>query len=261
MTQPRLARQNCSIGRVYRNPITGEEAPSITTITGMLNKAALAPWYAREAAEYAVSSWSELSSLPERERIDLIKAAPRRTSEAAATLGSNVHAAVEKLATGQTLNGHGPELDTFLDQFGDFCATWNPEFIAAEATIWNRAHEYAGTLDAIVSIAGRNYLVDYKTGASGVWPDVQLQLEGLAHGEFILHEDGAELPMPHIDALAALHLRPEGWELVQVHRCETAWRAFLGARAALTWHTRQHQAFGKRLHGAADQPTTEGEAA
>lgn len=255
MTGPKLARQVFGSGRIYRHPVTGEEAPSITTVISALDKPALPRWAAREAAQYAVEQWAVLANLPARERTDLIKAAPWRSSGDAADLGTAVHDAVDRLNTGRSaLNGNADATAPFLRQFADFTATWKPEFLHSEFTVWNRTHRYAGTGDFIARIGDRVFLADTKTG-KGVWPEVALQLAALAHGECMVTPDGNERPLPDIDALAVLHLRPNGWEFIQVHDDEANWRAFLAARSLTAWKTRSHAVFGTRVSGSAAPDT------
>jgi hypothetical protein len=59
-------------------------------------------------------------------------------------------------------------------------------------------------------------ILDYKTGASGVWADVALQLNAYANADCILDGDGTRRELPEIEAAAVLHLRPEHAQLYPV---------------------------------------------
>jgi hypothetical protein len=89
-------------------------------------------------------------------------------------------------------------------------------------------------LDWIATIGGRLTLGDTKTG-KGVYPEVALQLVALARAEFIITRDGEELPLPAVDLLGVLHLRPRSWALLPVTPGDASWRAFLAARELTSW--------------------------
>lgn len=250
MTAPVLARQVFGGGRVYRHPKTGEEAPSITTILGVLDKPALPRWAAKEAAEYAATHWPALSALPARDRVKLIKAAPWDRSGDAASVGDRVHDAIDLAIKGNTTSApYDLDIVPFMDAFADFTDTWRPEWVTSEFTVWNRAVGYAGTGDFIARVGGLLVLGDHKTG-KGVYPEAALQLHALAHAEAVVRPDGTEDPLPEIDRLAVLHLRPHQWELIEVHRTPETWAAFQYAARLHAWkRTQEHTVFGARRTG------------
>jgi hypothetical protein len=236
VTAPALAVETAH-GRVYKHPITGETAISVTNAIKSLDKPALVPWAAKMAAEYAVKNWDTLAGLDERERVDLIKGAHRRRADSAADLGTAVHDVIDRWVTGEAMPDWPADVAPFMDQFLDFLVARSPDFLRTEVTVWNRTHGYAGTFDWLAYIGGRLTLGDTKTG-SGVYAEVGLQLTALAHGEFIVLPDGTEEPMPDVDVLGALHLRPRSWALIPVTRTSETWRAFLACLELTRW-TRQ----------------------
>lgn len=250
MSAPPLAVSTAQ-GRVYRHPVTGEEVPSVTTIiSGGVPKPALPRWAAKSAAEYACKQWDVLCDLDEAERIALIKGAPWRESDKAATLGTEVHDAVDAWCTDRPMPAWPDGVAPFMEQFVDFLDKRSPEFVENECTVWNRTHNYAGTLDFLAVIGGRLTLVDTKTG-KGVYPEVALQLAALAHGEFILRPDGTEEPLPPVDLLGVLHLRPRSWALIPVTPGDASWRAFLAAAEVTRWSREQApKVLGARLKAA-----------
>lgn len=249
MTAPVLARQVLGGGRFYRHPRTGEEAPSITTILSVLDKPALPRWAAREAAEYAVAHWDALGALPARDRVKLIKAAPWDRSGDAASIGDRVHDHIDRLVRGEpTDRPYEREVIPFMDAFDDFVDTWRPEFRMSEFTVWNRTVGYAGTGDFLACIGGQLILGDHKTG-KGVYAEAALQLHALAHAEVIVYPDGNEEPLPQVDRLAVLHLRPNRWELIEVPRNPQTWAAFKAAVLLHRWKQQEHTAFGTRRSG------------
>lgn len=233
MTAPKLATSTPN-GRRYTHPVTGEQVPSVTTVIGIIDKPALPRWAAKAAAEYAAKAWDTLTALDPDERVTLIKGAPWKESGKAADLGTAVHDAIDRWCRDEPSGDWAPGVEPFMEQFALFLADRDPQFTHNEVTVWNRTHGYAGTLDFIATINGLVTLGDVKSG-KGVYPEVALQLTALAQAEFILTDDGEELPMPAVDILAALHLRPRSWSLIPVTSTEASWQAFLAAKRVSEW--------------------------
>lgn len=233
MTSPALAYWTPS-GRGYRHPITGETAISVTTAIKALDKPNLVPWAARMAAEYAVKNWDTLAGLETDARIADIKDAHKRRSGDAADLGTSVHEALDLWVNGQPMPEWPKSIAGHMRQFGEFLAARNPTFLQTEVTVWNRTLGYAGTFDWLAFIGDQLTLGDTKSG-KGVYPEVGLQLTALAHAEFIIHPDGREEPMPEVDLLGALHIRPRSWALIPVTRSDETWRAFKAALELSKW--------------------------
>lgn len=223
--------------RVYRHPLTGEQVPSITSVIHVLNKPRLVNWAARMAAEYAVVNWSKLGEIPVQERVREIKAAHERYTGKAQKTGDIVHDLIDAWSTGKAFPEYPREVNSFANQFIGFLMDNRPKFIENEFTVWSRKHQYAGTGDWIAAIGGHVFLGDTKTGRS-LWPEVGLQLAALSGADFILRPDGSEEPIPQIDGLAALHIRPRSWKLQPVYEQGENFAAFLAARRLLHW---QHQ--------------------
>jgi hypothetical protein len=219
---------------MYVHPVTGERVPSVTNCIDSINKPAIPRWAAKSAAEYAAKAWDLLAPLGVEERVALIKGAPWRESEKAANLGTAVHDAIDHWCRDEPMPGWAPGVEPFMEQFALFLAEMTPTFLHNESTVWNRTEGYAGTLDFIAIIGGLVTLGDTKSGKN-VYPEVALQLTALAHGEFILTDDGDELPMPKVEAFAALHVRPRSWSLIPVEPTEASWQAFLAAKRLRDW--------------------------
>jgi hypothetical protein len=121
-----------------------------------------------------------------------------------------------------------------VHQFQRFLLDWQPTYIEAEATVYNRTHGYAGTLDAIVEIEGKKYVLDIKTGKN-VWPEAALQLAAYSHAEFFGRSDGREDPFPPIHRGLVLHLRSDDYSLVPVQIDDTVFDFFLSALDIHHW--------------------------
>ncbi|HEX5467029.1 MAG TPA: hypothetical protein VFW92_10200 [Candidatus Limnocylindrales bacterium] len=279
MSAPPAARKT-SRGRIYELP-DGETLWSVTTIIkGGLPAPALMAWGMRTVAEYAVTNQARLAAMvraaegePDAVKavVDWLKGSPYRDRERAADLGTAVHAAAEAYALGKPTPVWPAPVAPFMASFERFLADFEPEYDVelAEATVVNRKEQYAGTLDAIIKIAERRLLVDYKTGKD-VYPEAALQLAAYAHAETILLADGSEHPLPAIDGAAVLHLRPadpddptdSGYRLMPVRLDETVWRSFLFVREVFRWiEDTSKTVIGQRLLGADGVRMLYGEAA
>ena len=237
MTSPALAVET-SYGRGYVHPVTGETVPSVTTIMKVgLAKPQLVSWAARMSAEYAVKQWDELSELPDWEKVAKIRDAHVQVADKAADIGDVVHDLIDAWNKGDPYpDPRLPrQIDGFVNSFVKFMTERRPEFIESEVTLWSRTYDYAGTADWIAVIGGRVILGDNKTGKR-VYDEVGLQLAALANADFIIREDGSEEPLPVIEGLAALHLRPRSYRLVEVLDREECFRAFLACRELFEWH-------------------------
>lgn len=190
---------------------------------------------------------ADAGKVPDDFALRWLKGASDRVRDAAAQKGTEVHDAAEAFVL-----EHGPE-DARLILAGGPLPAWpenirahlengfvpwvrrfRPEFIATEASVFNRRQAYAGTLDWIarLEVDDGSFVVlgDYKSGRD-VYPEVGLQLSALRRGDFIGLPDGVtELAMPAIDRTAVLHLTPRGYGFRWVRSDDEIFRAFLFAR-------------------------------
>lgn len=217
----------------------GEPLPSVTTILQVVDKSGpLVGWAKRITAEAAVDNAAQIAGWVEMAGRDgavrLLTAAATTKRDRAANAGSEVHAIAEAIT-----RGHDPEiaeeLAPFVAAYRQWMADFDPEFIAAEEMVANLAEGYAGTLDAIVRIAGETWLLDYKT-SKGVYAETAMQLAAYANAEFIGRPGSdRKFRIPLIDQFGVLHLRPEGYEMVPFAVTEATYAAFLAAKAVREW--------------------------
>jgi hypothetical protein len=220
-------------GRVYQHPVTGEQAPSVTTIISAgVPKPALVGWAAKMAAEHAVKNWDRLTSLKVYDRVNEIKSAHEVYTKSKGDIGDTVHNLVEAWQTGQAYSTEG--VDSFTTQFINFMFDNKPTFLENEFTVWSRIYGYAGTGDFIARIGPKTYWVDIKTGKS-LHDEVGLQLAALSKADFILRENGDEVEMPPCDGLIALHIRPRSWKMATINHPDECFKAFLAAKEILEW--------------------------
>ena len=238
MTDPAVRTFSKHGSRFYADDLTGTTAPSVTSITGCLPKKALQFWHAKMVAQCAVEEFGTVAQMVSTGNpsgaIDYLKGAPRRSSGQAAKTGSDVHELCERIGRGEDPRVH-PDLQGFIDQYRRFIGDFEVGFLEVEATAWSDTHTYAGTLDAIWLIDGEAIIGDIKTGASGIWPDVALQLCAYARADCLLAPNGERRPMPQIDAAAALHLRPDGYALTPIRIGDDVFDTFLALAQVASW--------------------------
>lgn len=236
MTAPALAETDEATGyRRYVNPRTGESAPSVTTIMKSLPKQEiLVPWAARMSAEHADANWARLSMLPHRERVEEIKSAHKEYTEKRSALGTEVHDLIDCWSSGVPFPEVTKEAGRYATSFIKFMMSVRPEFLENEVTVWSRTHGYAGTADFIARIDGQVVLGDVKSGKR-LYPEVGIQLSALAHADFIIREDGSEEPLPAVDRLAGLNIRPRSWKLQYVRHADACFDCFLAAKTVMEW--------------------------
>jgi hypothetical protein len=233
-------------GHTYIDTETGEKIPGITTtISEGMPKPALLNWAGDATAEYAIDNWDELSKLSTSERLSKIKGGRYEKRDAAANKGQQIHKLAERLIAGERVTvpdaiaGHVEACVAFLNDF-------DVRQIHVEAVVYSETKRHVGTLDLIGDVLlpdmpeydhiGRNGegysrgLFDWKTGKSGIFGDVALQLAPYRHSEFLITADGQVIDMPEVDFTAGIHLRANGYTLVPLITDESVYRDFLYVR-------------------------------
>lgn len=234
MSSPRL-RTTTDKGSFYRWHNDPFPFASVTTIIGGgVPKKAIPYWAARRVAEVAFDMPDEWTGMARADAVRWLKGAPWRERDAAAVKGGDIHDWCERYVLGHpvTVDDAPEEQRPYLAGFLSFIADWEPTWEMAEASVFNRQYRWAGTLDAIMTIEHQNLgrlLVDYKTNATGVFPETSLQLAAYRHAEFVAMPDGSEVPMPEVDRCAVLHLTPNGYHFVPVKAGYEEYRYFLYA--------------------------------
>jgi len=209
----------------------GEPADGVTSILDKgVAKPALIGWAANTTAGYAVDHWDDLAALPFSQRLDVLKRCRYEDRDAAARRGTEVHGYAHRLATGEAVTPPD-ELVGHVDAYLAFADEWQVSEILTEVTVGNRRYRYMGTLDCVAHLGdGQVWLLDFKTNRSGVYLETALQLAAYRHAEFYLDTDGQEQPMPEVDAVGALWLRADGYDLYPIDAGEQVFRSFLYAQ-------------------------------
>lgn len=201
-------------GREYVHPTTGQRVPSVTTVLAMIDKPVLKYWFAKMVAEYAVEHLDAWRTLPPKDAVDLLKAAPRNFASNAADAGTNAHSYMESILKGEAPDE--PEQSVFTPLHGEafknvraILDELKPTPLALELTAWDHTHGYAGTFDGIHLIGGRVVLVDLKTN-SQVFPEMAIQLAAYRYASHMFNQHGLEIEMPQVQACQIWHAPKQG---------------------------------------------------
>ncbi|GAA2230373.1 PD-(D/E)XK nuclease family protein [Herbiconiux moechotypicola] len=242
MTTPKVNTIKRGDSRFYVEPETGEKAPGVTSVLGMLPKPFLQRWAAKMVAEEVVADLGTAVNLTIRNpeaAVDHLKNAPYRNTRAAADTGTAAHDLFERLAKGETIGRVSAEMEPYVRHFSEFLDTVQPEYHFMEETVWSDSRgpqlAYAGSFDAFATINGERIWLDNKTTRSGVHEEVGLQLAAYRYADHIIRPDGSRIPMPKADGGAVVHVRPEGWKLVPVKADEESFDVFLLLRQIFNW--------------------------
>ncbi|MCT2280594.1 hypothetical protein M3G91_23545 [Micromonospora chalcea] len=227
----------------YYDLDTGSRIDGVTTINGNgLPKPALINWAGDATAEYAVDNWDELSKLAPSERLKKIKGGRYEKRDAAAAKGSTIHKLAERLIAGERvtipdgLEGYVRSAVRFLDEF-------TVRAVHVEAVVYSESRRHVGTLDLIADVLLPDMpefdhirrdddgfsrgLFDWKTGRSGIFGDVALQLAPYRWSEYLVLPGGEVIDMPEVDFCAGIHLRADGYDCRPLECGEDTYRDFL----------------------------------
>lgn len=210
--------------------------PSVTSVIKFgVAKPGLVPWMAKKVTEEAIKHREALALLTERKAKKLLTDSWERERDAASGKGTLIHEQAENYALGRTVT-ITPEIEGYVKAYDDFCYDFKPKFIMTEALVVSHTYGYAGTLDSIVEIDGKVYVLDIKTG-NYIWPEVALQLVAYARADFAGdRRTGTETPLPVLHKRGlVLHLSEAGYELRPVRLGDIEFDAFLAALDMYHW--------------------------
>ena len=151
--------------------LDGNEVPSVTTITGQVDKSEpLMGWAVNTVIDYLAQHVDEIrdgSIVLKGENAHLLfseaKAQHRELKKAAADMGTRVHRAVELYLKGEDCDLTGIERP--FSAFLDWRFSWDQfELLASEVMTYDTYRNgYAGTADIIARLNNEVWLIDLKT--------------------------------------------------------------------------------------------------
>ena len=175
--------------------------------------------------------------------------------QSAASRGTDIHRIAEAFHLGVAPPEYEPFLDPFVQQYRQYLEDFKPEFLMAEAPVYNFSYHYAGTLDGIAVIDGKTVLFDIKTTQWGPndtdargkpkarppFNEVPLQLvmyrraekvgllaerkEILYRRYYVVEEQAHLEPMPPVEGAVCIVVSPFDYMVVPVDTSERIWTA------------------------------------
>ena len=230
-------------GHVYS--LDGKRVPSVSRIAGAPNKAAMPYAAAREAALWASAHRDAYDVMGDAAWLKSATEAHRIEWNQRADDGRLLHVLAEALVYGHILpSDHDgkPVPDHVADmaeQLARFYDAHRVEPVAHERMVWHERYRYAGRFDLLARLGsdGRRWLLDYKTGASGVWPETSLQLTGYRYATHYVDPENVDRSLDElaIEETGAVWLRPDSWELLPVRSDVKVWDIFRHCGAVAQW--------------------------
>lgn len=250
---------------------------SVTTLTklGLGTSGGLVQWQVGEVAGAAYDRFPILRQFVEdKDRegaVKFLRDQPWAKTKTAAARGTDVHKAAETFALGGTPDVE-PHILPFVEQYRRFLDEHQPEFLMAEAPVYNPTYGYAGTSDGVVRLQGSEVVFDIKTtqhapdsGKSRPpFPEVALQLVAYRRAEFVgvlaeqrysagkryyvFDPDASHEPMPATEGAVCVVVSPFDYMIVPVRTDDEVWLAWRHVMEAARWQVSTSQdVFGPPL--------------
>lgn len=259
--EPDVTIKRRNYGRGHGYFIDGVKADGVTTLIGDgVPKPALTAWAARVVAEHVADNLDAVAAMGPLGRdaiVSALKSLPWSDRNKAATKGTDVHELAAKLIDGSEIDVPD-ELAGYVEACVSFVDEWKVDPILVEATVANRMHRYAGTLDVVANVTDPTHpnqtrvaIIDYKTSASGIFAEVALQLGAYAHADVYLDGAGEEMPMSAISIGwgLAVWLRSDGsYEVYPVDVGPLVFHDFLAAAEVARMTKRLGDWLGEPIH-------------
>lgn len=251
----------------HRYALDGKQVPSVTTVlNATLNKPGLVYSAAKLTAAWAAINVDSLfrpddgavrgpGLLDEEAWRDVATKHHRRMWDEAANIGRDVHSIAEQLVYGAQMPAAKDDgtpwtsdVTRMAEQLAHFFDETKLRPVVHESLVYHAVHRYAGRFDLIadLDVAGvtARWLLDYKTGASGVFPEASLQATAYRAATHVqIERDGrlVDVDMPGVDQCGALWVRPDGWELLPLTTDREQFDAFVHALGLYPWTKRKRE--------------------
>lgn len=199
----------------HRYTVDGKVVPGVTGIKDVIAKPGLALWPLNLAMSHLGGLLKKGKVIAESD-LETAAAAFRKRQTKGADTGTRIHQLIQETLEGKTVNvdKETKEVQRAMAGFWDWYDVVEPEVLEVERVVYSKAHNYAGTFDALLKIGGKTYLVDWKTtnpsldAPTGIYPDYFIQLGGylIAYNE----EREVDPTMPEIDGVMIVSVKKNG---------------------------------------------------
>ena len=196
--------------------LDGKPMTGVTTILGVIAKPALIQWAADETAKYLGWYNEKYTKVPDLELVNKVlnvdsieewqkvlceaRLAHSKKKTDAGSIGTDVHAEIEKLVKASMQNATGripqgkvdmiedPKVKSIVEKFVAWVEENQVTFLESEKRLYSKKYWYAGTTDLLYMKDGKKYIGDIKT-SSAIYPEMFMQMAGY---QIALEENGEE---------------------------------------------------------------------
>lgn len=233
-----MSRVRFNEGR-HTYTLDGNRVPSVTGITGKVgDKGGLINAAVELTASYALNHAADLGVVDPDVWTTAVKAAYRRQWDAARDDGTMLHALAEILITGEPMplaigdKVIPTHVRDMAEQLTRFLDAHKVEPVLIEAVGFHELEQYAGKLDLVADIGPTRWLLDYKTSASGIWPETALQLCAYSRmTHYVDGDDDLSFAAVGVERCGAVWIRPDHWELIPTRADDAMFNVFRHAAA------------------------------
>jgi PD-(D/E)XK nuclease superfamily len=231
--------------------LDGKKVPSVTKIVGAaVHKPALVNAAAKETAIWATLNFEALGTLLDADAwVREATGAARRVWNKRADDGRDLHRLAESMIYGaampEEIDGRpvAPHVRDMAGQLARFFDAHDVQPVAHETMVYSDRYRYAGRFDLVADIGGVRWLLDYKTGESGIWPETSVQLSAYGFATHYVDADSVDhdLEALGIERAGAVWIRPNTWDLVPVRYDRQVHGIFLHMGAVWSWTNQARQ--------------------
>ena len=209
--------------------IDGEYVPATTSITGVIAKPKLIGWAVGQGADWYVEHHND--GLSANDMAKGIRGAHRATSKGAMQIGTIVHKYAEEAVLWKLERGpipsmpDGKEVKNSINAFRAWVKQHDVNWLSPEEKVYNRAHGYAGTVDAVAEVDGEFCVIDWKTSKAIYSP---YHLQCAAYAKAVEDIYGREVDCAYV---LRFDKTTGDFEAAKSSEIEENFRGFLGALA------------------------------
>jgi hypothetical protein len=161
--------------KTHSYTLDGKPLTGVTTILGVIAKPALIQWAADEAIKYIKEKQPKTTKVGGQELIvytppqlhDILEAAKnahQQKKDRTADIGTKAHKWIERYVKGKN-PAPNKKLAFMTDNFVKWATENKVEFKKSEIKLYSEKFWFAGTMDLVFKMNGRNYIGDIKTSS------------------------------------------------------------------------------------------------
>jgi len=219
--------------------INGKPVPSVTKITGVINKPALVFWAVNETVDY-LANVLEPDRIYTQEQIESMllesKSARFKKSQKALNIGSMAHDWLEGYVRAKLYGTREPDLPDYEPVLNSVTSylEWEKSagditYESSEKRVCSERYMYSGTVDLTFVLDGKRIVADFKT-SKDIYPEYFIQCA--AYARAIEEESGVE-----VDEIAVIRIPKDGGEVdIRFDEVNSNFDIFKACLLIWRWH-------------------------